>query len=598
MDEEAAKTAPRALSDAEQLTKLAVGDAAALALSPATRLLVAVAGANDETVSDIVSAGPRALADRGVLTTHVASGMTALHIAAAIGSAQSALALLEWGICGTLDRDQLGRTPLHVAAASGHEAVAAILAQPWLARRGSRRVNGAAPSTSPSLSTPLTANSGCRDMVSPSIRRSQARAAAAAAPAPADGADTARPVRLRASRCGASTVGIGCASSAYDTCALARDHLFLAPIHAAAILGHTKVVSTIAAAAPDTVTLRDVWGRLPLHLAAAAGHTATVLELAGRGSALDAVDNFGNTAVHRAAIHGHTGTVIALVERLGCSLARPDTSGNTPINEACLGDAVGVLVACHVLFGSALDDSSVARSAEQCGGRCMRRLVRLVTASKAATLAAAAAAEQATGIVSGPMPPPSLRSRSGARAGRPVLPDGVLPFPRGFEAHAADLPVPDPVSAAAVLAEAGRMGIRLDEVHVALRWRRREALAQWHSALRRHKSERARTRRRSASMVLPLVGQRPWSSSMSAALALLQPPMGTVVARCKPQAAQRIGASSSSSSSSTAAAAAAAPRSSAGECGPPGSVALPGTAAAQPSSSADPGPAPKRVRGD
>jgi len=438
------------LAQADRLTSSALGAVASLGGSAEASLLVAVAGANDGCVARLSALGPAALAADGVLISHVASGMTALHIAAALGRAASARALLASGLCSTLDRDALARTPLHIAALRGHTSVAEVLCSPWSCQSGLASAPGGAPP--------------------PSSRPAPHRTPSAFSPP--------RP--------------------AFDSSVLARDDGFLTPLHIAALRGHAGTAAAIAARAPSSVELRDVCGRLPIHHAAAAGRTAAVLALAAAGSQLDAKDHFGNTPLHRAALNGHQDTVVALVERLGCSLDWTDSNGYTAVHEACVGNAPGVLVACHVLFGSPLDDSTLGRAAEQAGPQSLRRLVRLVAAGRTARTALLPA--------QAPMAPP--RCPAAVPPGR--FPPGVRPYPRGSAAASAGLPVPDPVSAAAVLAEASLMGLCTVAVRRCLSWRRRESIVQWGAAVRAAKASRSAVKRRASEDMVARQGAQPW----------------------------------------------------------------------------------------
>ena len=124
-----------------------------------TPLELAVLSGAPAAVASLLAAGADAcclLPRRAASSARVAPGSTALHVAAAHGTAAAAAVLLDYSSHRALDlravRDSFGRTAARVAAAAGHAALARALAPPRRSASSSAaRALGASPSSSGTL---------------------------------------------------------------------------------------------------------------------------------------------------------------------------------------------------------------------------------------------------------------------------------------------------------------------------------------------------------------------------------------------------------------------------------------------------------------
>ncbi len=118
-----------------------------------------------------------------------------------------------------------------------------------------------------------------------------------------------------------------------------------APIHKAALNGHTAVVAFCLANGVD-VNLKarttNQAGETPLHLAAAGGHLETAKLLINRGATPAARDKYGNTPLHNAALYDRAEVADLLMDN-GVS---PNVTGNsqaTPLHFAAARGKTRVL---------------------------------------------------------------------------------------------------------------------------------------------------------------------------------------------------------------------------------------------------------------
>jgi ankyrin repeat protein len=126
-------------------------------------------------------------------------------------------------------------------------------------------------------------------------------------------------------------------------------------LHYAARNGHDSIVALLARStmAGSMPPLRNALGRSALHEAAAQGHTGVVTVLFKFRNLLfntieltpGTQDENGHTALHLAAQHGHTATVEVLLQWEGSSVNAVDLAGSTPLHLAAKGDKSSVVAA-------------------------------------------------------------------------------------------------------------------------------------------------------------------------------------------------------------------------------------------------------------
>lgn len=114
------------------------------------------------------------------------------------------------------------------------------------------------------------------------------------------------------------------------------DDAGMTPLHHAANRGHPKAVEYLLAAAPDSATVRDTYGRTPLYLAA--GNTRADPEcvrlLAAAAPATAAVTCNECLPIHMAACLGNCDSVRALVAAAPATAMAADTRARTPLQLA------------------------------------------------------------------------------------------------------------------------------------------------------------------------------------------------------------------------------------------------------------------------
>eukprot|EP00887_Chlorella_sp_A99_P000878 scaffold5.g878.t1 len=165
---------------------------------------------------------------------------------------------------------------------------------------------------------------------------------------------------------------------------------YCTPLHLAALHGHLDVVEALLAPAATPAgggapaaadpNARSLEGATPLHLAALGGHAAVVARLCrARGVLPDVPDHQGRTPLHVAAARGHDAVVVELWAR-GASIDPMDVHGWTPLHYAARGGHVEV-AARLIIAGShvqSCDPSGVAAAhlaAERGHAGIMERLL-------------------------------------------------------------------------------------------------------------------------------------------------------------------------------------------------------------------------------
>jgi len=212
--------------------------------------------------------------------------------------------LLEKGAAIIESKDRFGRTPLHLSARSGHEAVVELLLDRGATidvKDGEER-------------TPLhwAANSGHKAVVELLLDWG----------ATIDMKDSWEwtPLYWAAKRGHEAVVKLLLDRGATIN---AKDGDELTPLHLAANSGHKAVVELLLDRGA-TIDAKDGDELTPLHLAADSGHKAVVELLLDRGATIDAKDGDELTPLHRAADSGHKAVVKLLLDRgatttaLGC----------------------------------------------------------------------------------------------------------------------------------------------------------------------------------------------------------------------------------------------------------------------------------------
>ena len=120
---------------------------------------------------------------------------------------------------------------------------------------------------------------------------------------------------------------------------MVRDDRGAIPLHSAALAGKEQVVIQLVKQYNCSVECsREEDYDAPLHIAAGAGHTNVVqVLLSDLRANLQARNMQNDTALHIAALNGHTNVVTVLMEEFGCN---PHTTGfksRTPLHRACEG---------------------------------------------------------------------------------------------------------------------------------------------------------------------------------------------------------------------------------------------------------------------
>ena len=217
-------------------------------------------------------------------------------------------------------RDSEGTTPLMVAAAQGHAALAeGLLAKGANSdlrdRRGRTALHHAAAAGSHGAVQVLAGTAGGVDPVD-EIGRTPLHEAAAGGHA-------------EVVKC---LQQAGADPNAPDECHRST------PLHLAARAGHAAHVAVLVGASAHVDPANAV-GRTPLHVAAAYGHAAVVAALLEAGAAVNARDSLVEVPLHSAAFYQHT-DCMALLIRGGGALYGADAQGNTPLHvAACMNRA-------------------------------------------------------------------------------------------------------------------------------------------------------------------------------------------------------------------------------------------------------------------
>jgi ankyrin repeat protein len=206
------------------------------------------------------------------------NGYTSLHWATTNGHTEAVRFLIDAGGVTNLplqvSKDLAGKTPMHLAASTGHEAVLQLLIGASM-DLASQDDNGL---------TPLhdAASNGHLDAVIALCE---------------GGADL--------------SLGNG------------------TPMTGAAEKGHLAIVKYLAEAGADVEAARR-GGRTPLHLAAGEGHFAIVQYLVETGAKVNVVDDDTRTPLHLAAKGGHL-AVVQCLEKAGAKVDARDDDGRTPL---------------------------------------------------------------------------------------------------------------------------------------------------------------------------------------------------------------------------------------------------------------------------
>ena len=110
--------------------------------------------------------------------------------------------------------------------------------------------------------------------------------------------------------------------------------LFCTPLHEAAHLGHSGVVSILTEHGANVAAI-DSNHHTPLHLAANSGHSAVIRTLVEHGADTAANDLDQQTPLHLAAHSGHS-TVFSTLVKYGANINARDANQHTPLHLAVL----------------------------------------------------------------------------------------------------------------------------------------------------------------------------------------------------------------------------------------------------------------------
>ena len=133
------------------------------------------------------------------------------------------------------------------------------------------------------------------------------------------------------------------------------------PLHIAALCGQKEVVRELITRYKCPVDCRDSRNRTPLHMACNGGHLSVVRMLLLEFCA-DVIsrDSDNNTPLNKAALGGHTDVVCALITEFGCSPQVRGFEGRTLLHQACQGghlELVDKLVSQFKLDPKAVSDT-------------------------------------------------------------------------------------------------------------------------------------------------------------------------------------------------------------------------------------------------
>lgn len=211
----------------------------------------------------------------------------ALHRAAASGDAAACGRLLATKSRGSparpYDRDELGRTPLHVAAANGHAATVRLL------------LNAATPEEVDAVD-----GAGC----------------AALQRAASEGHEDVLRVLL------AGGADANRRDAVHGNTAL----------HEASWKGFSRTVRMLASSSAS-LDLPNAGGFTPLHLCCQNGHNQTCRELLLAGCETDVKNGYGDTPLHTASRYGHAGVTRILISAQ-CKVSEQNKNGDTALHIA------------------------------------------------------------------------------------------------------------------------------------------------------------------------------------------------------------------------------------------------------------------------
>mmetsp|Transcript_6911 Transcript_6911/g.17553 ORF Transcript_6911/g.17553 Transcript_6911/m.17553 type:complete len:393 (-) Transcript_6911:283-1461(-) len=235
----------------------------------------------------------------------LAAGSDSLHVEAGRGNLPAVLHLLDSGLANVNERDSGGRTPLHLAAISGSQALMLELL-----RRGAD-----ADAVDKQGKSPLHWAVAAGDLL-------------------AVEALSRRPdVDVNRAFCSGET-----------------------SLHIAVYLEHVETVDLLISHSADCCSI-DRQGRTPLHVAATVGNVVIIQKLLAKGSCGFRPDRTGRTALHCACAKGKADAVTALVSS-GANVEVYDKSGITPLYIAAFKghkEAVAALLERHNANIEAID---------------------------------------------------------------------------------------------------------------------------------------------------------------------------------------------------------------------------------------------------
>ncbi len=242
-----------------------------LAAEDTARRLLQAAQDNDLAAAKLLLAAGAVINDKGVV------GAAPLHVAAESGHAAMAELLLSQGADVNLTDDMRGETPLHHAASAGQAVVAELLLLHSADvhakdKFGSSPLHSAATEGHTAVITLLLSH----------------------------GADVN-----------------------------AKSLMAIAPLHAAAALGHATAVELLLSHGADLHATATDLEATPLHLAAQQGHAAVVEVLLSHDADINKKAFVGVTPLHVAAQQGHAAVVTLLILR-GADVNAKNVIGQTP----------------------------------------------------------------------------------------------------------------------------------------------------------------------------------------------------------------------------------------------------------------------------